>query len=154
MGEVKPDYERFLITAEYRYWKVYLHEQQQYLGRVYVSAKRDDASGFAGTAYWRHSFQAMNKGECEELFEIVMPKIQYALCELWLPDRFNYAELENEWEHLHVHIIPRYKAPRMFDGITFTDTRWGKNYAPYDKAFKVPKETLMSIRDKIQQALG
>lgn len=153
MGEEKSDYERFLIASEYQYWKVYLHEQQQYLGRVYVSAKREEASGFAGT-YMRHDFLAMNRSEREELFEIVMPKVKYALYELWRPDRFNYAELENEWEHLHIHIIPRYETPRMFDGITFTDTRWGKNYAPYDKAFKVPEETLMSIRDKIRLALG
>lgn len=153
MADEKPDYERFLVSCGFEHWKVYLHMHQQYLGRVYAAAKRDNASGFADT-HWRHDFRAMHSFEREELFEIVMPKVQYALGELWRPDRFNYAELENEWEHLHIHIIPRYKKPRMFDGITFTDARWGKNYAPYDKAFKVPEETLMSIRDKIQQALG
>lgn len=153
MSQEKPDYERFLIAEAYKYWKVYLHGEQQYLGRVYVSAKRDEASGFAGM-YFRHDFRAMHRIEREELFEVVLPKVQYALHELWLPDRFNYAEFENEWEHLHLHVIPRYKTPRMFDGITFADARWGKNYAPYDKTFKVPEDTLMSIRDKIQQALG
>ena len=148
------DYERFLIGCGFEHWKVYLHMHQQYLGRVYAAAKRPDASGFCRMASEdRFRSRAMQPDERAELFEKVMPEIQEALCKLWQPDKFNYAELENEWEHLHLHLIPRYKAPREFGGIVFVDSQWGKNYAPYDKNFKVPEETLLRIKNEIDRVI-
>ena len=69
------------------------------------------------------------------------------------PDRLNHANLQNEWHHLHLHVIPRYAAPRIFDGITFVDEKWGKNYAPYNKDFKLFETTLFEIRDAIKRKL-
>ena len=65
----------------------------------------------------------------------------------------NYASLGNIARHLHVHVIPRYKSSRFFDGITFTDQRWGQNYAPYDYSFKVPETTLFKICDALEGVL-
>jgi diadenosine tetraphosphate (Ap4A) HIT family hydrolase len=55
--------------------------------------------------------------------------------------------------HLHTHVIPRYKTEREFSGIMFRDERWGKNYVPYDKSFKVEKEILFKIRDEIKRKI-
>lgn len=77
-----------------------------------------------------------------------------ALSELFNPDRLNYVNLQNEWHHLHIHIIPRYASSRSFDGITFVDEKWGKNYAPYNKDFKVSEATLFRMRDVINEKLS
>jgi diadenosine tetraphosphate (Ap4A) HIT family hydrolase len=37
------------------------------------------------------------------------------------PDHFNYAFLQNQDRHIHLHIIPRYASPRNFSGLIFTD---------------------------------
>jgi hypothetical protein len=52
-----------------------------------------------------------------------------------------------------MHVIPRYKTPRSFAGVTFTDMRWGSNYAPYDRSFIVNEQVLSAIRDAILENL-
>jgi diadenosine tetraphosphate (Ap4A) HIT family hydrolase len=45
------------------------------------------------------------------------------------PDHFNYAFLQNQDRHIHFHIIPRYRAPRVFGGDTFIDPDYPSHYA-------------------------
>lgn len=45
------------------------------------------------------------------------------------PDHFNYAFLQNQDRHIHLHIIPRYNEPRVFAGITFDDPDYPAHYA-------------------------
>ena len=134
------NFEQFKIT-QFDKWSVYLHQNQCYLGRLYIAANHDnDVDLFDMTVEERDEFFDVGKA------------VKKALAELFNPDRLNYANLQNEWHHLHIHIIPRYASPRIFDEISFIDEKWGKNYAPYNKDFKVPEATLFkiitTIRDK------
>lgn len=129
-----------LLLGETRYWRVYLHEQQGYIGRVYVWAKRDGVIDPCDLTLW----------ELVDLWRLVR-RIKHALTMIFKPDLFNYACFANEAPHCHVHIIPRYKQPVEFNGRHFHDTRWGKNYAPYPKA-SFSAEMLESIRQAILQA--
>jgi diadenosine tetraphosphate (Ap4A) HIT family hydrolase len=115
------DYSEFEI-AVYEYWTLFLHKNQNYVGRVYFWAKRDD----------NVDIFAITKEERDELFDKVQ-KVKLAITELSQPDKFNYAGFQNTEEHLHLHIIPRYRSSRMVLGLTFTDERWGENYAPYNE---------------------
>ena len=135
------DYERLLIE-EYTHWEVYLNENQCYLGKCYIWAKRENVIDFFD----------MTDDEKEEYFEIGI-KLKLALGKIFRPDLYNYATLANVSPHLHTHVIPRYSSPREFKGIVFTDKRWGQNYAPYDKEFKISEEILMQIKDSIKKAL-
>ena len=36
---------------------------------------------------------------------------------------------------------------------TFKDTRWGQNYAPYDRSFVIEESTLFKIRDALKGQL-
>jgi diadenosine tetraphosphate (Ap4A) HIT family hydrolase len=128
---------------EFKYWEVYLHKNQYYLGRVYIWAKRDEAV----------DLMEMTPEERRELFNIGR-SVNRALAELFSPDLMNYAALGNISTHLHLHVIPRYSASRSFDGVDFIDGRWGRNYAPYDYDFKVSEDTLTKIRDVIIEKLG
>ena len=140
--EESMDYEQLKIKS-YKYWDVYLHENQCYLGRVFVLLRED-----AGV----EDFLSI-QGEIREEFFQIGEELKMALKALFQPDKMNYAALSNTSPKIHVHIIPRYSDSRDFGGITFQDTRWGKNYAPYDKAFKLEEETLFEIRDALKKTM-
>lgn len=135
------DYERFRIR-DYRHWTVYLHENQYFLGRVYIWSKRPGLIDVMDTA----------SSEWEEL-QIIGNEVKSGLTRIFAPDLFNWASLGNLSRQCHLHVIPRYETPRVFSGVTFTDGRWGKNYAPYDYDFKVDEQTLFEIRDAIAAKL-
>lgn len=131
-----------LKIEDFDFWSLYLNEYQCYLGRVYILAKREDAKDFL----------EMTESETHELFEIAK-KVKEALFDLFQPDLMNYASLGNIFRHLHVHLIPRYKTKRIFNGIEFEDARWGQNYEPYDKEFRLNLPTLIEIKKTIKNHL-
>lgn len=116
------DYEKLKIKT-FKYWDLYLHENQCYLGRTFVQLK--DVSGI-------EDFLDI-MGEVREEFFQIGQSVKKALKTLFKPDKMNYSALSNTSPVIHMHIIPRYKEPREFKGIIFKDIRWGQNYAPYDR---------------------
>jgi diadenosine tetraphosphate (Ap4A) HIT family hydrolase len=141
-GEKNMDYEKLKIKS-YKYWDLYLHENQCYLGRVFVQLK--DEKGV-------EDFLDIQGQVREEFFQIGQ-HVKHALKTLFKPDKMNYAALSNTSPIIHVHIIPRYKDTREFNGMTFKDTRWGQNYAPYDRSFVIEESTLFKIRDALKGQL-
>lgn len=133
------DYQKLLIRS-YTHWDVYLHENQCYLGRVFLQLREE--SGI-------EDFLAID-AEMREEFFVIGGLVKGALKELFQPDRMNYAALSNVSQRIHVHFVPRYSEAREFNGIQFIDARWGKNYAPYDRSFVLEKSVLSSIRDAIK----
>lgn len=132
-----------LLIKEYTHWKIYLHENQCYLGRAILWAKRKDALDFFDMA----------KEERDEYFEVGL-ELKKALQTLFNPDLYNYATLANVDPHLHTHVIPRYASSRKFLDVEFKDNRWGQNYAPYDKNFKLSEEKLNGICAAIAKAIA
>lgn len=126
----------------YNHWEVYLHENQCYLGRVYIWAKREDAV----------DLMQMTSEERDELFNIGN-EINKSIAQLFKPNLMNYAALGNIATHLHLHVIPRYVSSRQFDEIEFVDERWGKNYVPYNYDFKTPESTLLKLLNAIREKL-
>ncbi len=134
------DYEQMKI-AKFNYWTLSLNQDQRYLGRTLLIAnKKGDRS--------------LADAEDHEILEMrdVFVRVENALRNLFQPDRFNYAQLGNEWQQLHIHIIPRYNSSIKFDDIEFLDKNQGKNYAPYEK-FPVSENTMYKIRDAIKAEL-
>ena len=137
------DYEQYKIKS-YRHWEVYLHENQCYLGRVFVLLKDDEGI---------EDFLAV-EGEARDEFFLICKELKAALKTLFKPDKMNYAALSNTSENIHVHFVPRYKEPRGFNGVTFVDQRWGKNYAPYDRLFTLEESILFKIKDALIDQLS
>lgn len=131
-----------LLLAEREYWSLYLHENQYYLGRLYIWIKRKGPTCLTELSF----------SEWCELYDL-MHTARHVLTELFGPDRFNWAALGNLTERVHMHVIPRYRRWRELGGVRFTDERWGKNYAPYNYEFSIPRETLLEIRDMIRSRL-
>ena len=136
------DYEKLKIKS-YKHWDLYLHENQCYLGRVFVQLK--DETGV-------NDFLDIQGDVREEFFQIGQ-NLKKALKTLFKPDKMNYAALSNTSTVIHMHIIPRYKESREFGGVLFKDTRWGQNYAPYDRSFVLDEAILFKIRDAIKEKL-
>ncbi len=126
---------------EYEHWDVYLHDNQKYIGRVVIWARREDAV----------SFRVITDEEAIELKSIV-GKVEDALAELFRPDGYDYAVLSNEARHLHLQVVPRYETEREFGGIIFEDRKWGRIFEPYE-TFQTPERTLMEMKESIEEKL-
>ena len=135
------DFSNYLVK-EYRYWGIYVHENQNYLGRCVVWCKREDALDMTDA----------NPEEQRELFQI-LGELREALKKSFNPDWLNYAFLGNEMRHLHGHIVPRYKESKTFMGTTFEDTLYGHNYRT-DHSFVTTEELLQEVRRRLKAALG
>lgn len=133
---------KLLLIASYKHWEVYLHENQYFLGRVYIRSNREGLV----------DLMDVTEEERKELFQIGK-SVRIALSVLYVPDLFNWASLGNIINQCHVHVIPRYKGPRNVYGMQFKDGRWGKNYAPYDYNFKIPDKILVEIKEDISLQL-
>lgn len=141
MSEVAVDYEANLLR-EYDHWAVYLHENQRYLGRTYIALAREgDIDPFTETT----------QSEQSELLTIVSG-LRTVLHDLYQPVRLNYDNLRNAWHHCHWHVIPRYDAPRLIEGVEFIDENPGKNWSPYND-FPIPESVQAKIRSDIAEAL-
>jgi len=123
-------------------WEIYLHENQCYLGRTYLWAKRDDDVDFL----------EMTFEERDEFF-LLGRAMKSALGVVFQPDRINYAALSNASPHLHVHIIPRYDSTRTFSGQSFHDHNPAGNYVPYNRGFIVEEQVMSDIRSTLTRAL-
>jgi diadenosine tetraphosphate (Ap4A) HIT family hydrolase len=112
------------IVKPYRFWTLSVHGDQKYLGRSVVWLVREGEM---------QRFSAITDEEAAEL-RMVIKEYEAALTKLWKPDFMNYAWLANNYHehggHGHMHLIPRYKDDREFNGRIYRDTRWGKNYTP------------------------
>lgn len=124
MCENPDEFKKFFIKG-FKYWNVELHSNQCYLGRTLVILKRH-----------AEDLTEITQDEQNELFE-ALKKLKNALSVAFQPDLLNYESLGNETRHLHMHVIPRYSAPKEFAGMTFIDEQFGYNPSPYNKVFKV-----------------
>ena len=134
------DYSKFLIK-QYKYWGVYIHENQGYLGRCVVWCDRPTALELTDAT----------QDERDELSRI-LKDLKDASVRLFGGEWFNYAFLGNETRHLHGHFIPRYSSERQFAGVTFKDDQWGHNYRT-DHTFVTPPEVLEEIRAQMRERL-
>jgi diadenosine tetraphosphate (Ap4A) HIT family hydrolase len=127
----------------YSFWTVYLYKSQAYLGRCKIALNRPGAVD---------PFTDTTAEEQSELATIIT-KLQATLHDLYQPDLLNYANLRNTWHRCHWHVIPRYAAPRTIGGQQFVDDNWGKNYAPYDRTFKIHEDLMAKIQHDITAKL-
>lgn len=127
---------------DYKYWSIFLHQNQGYLGRCVIWCNREDALDLVDAT----------PEEQQELF-IVLKELGAAIKKAFQPDWLNYAFLGNETRHLHGHFIPRYAKPKELEGVVFKDELYGHNYKT-DHSFSAPVEVVEKIRLRIKKALG
>lgn len=129
------------LVKRYKYWEIYVHENQGYLGRCVVWCKREDALDLADAT----------PEEQSELF-LILHDLREAAKKVFQPDWFNYSFLGNETRHLHGHFLPRYVKPKTFMNVVFEDKLYGHNYNT-DHSFITPAALLVEVRDRLKSAL-
>lgn len=100
-------------------WIWQLHENQSYLGRMILRLRRETT----------HSLATCTREEWDSL-QTHLRAYETFLSRLFSPDRYNYCQLGNIYEQLHVHAIPRYRSLRSWCSYEFHDRRWGRNWPP------------------------
>jgi diadenosine tetraphosphate (Ap4A) HIT family hydrolase len=137
-----------LKIKDFRSWRLYLNEDQTYLGRCYLWLH-----GQHTDLQQRPELPAYHQRELKLFSGMVFR----ALSRLWSPDMVNEFYAGNEYEkhrgHAHLHLIPRYYLPAEFAGQLFPDERFGKNYAPYEKK-RFSASLLKDIRDALADELS
>lgn len=134
------DFSKYKIK-DYKYWSIFIHPNQGYLGRCVVWCNRENALDLADAT----------PVEQKELF-MVLNELGRAVKKVFQPDWLNYTFLGNDTRHLHGHFIPRYSKPKVFEGITFEDKLYGHNYKTAH-SFSVPAEIVEIIKSEIKEAL-
>lgn len=136
-----PEQFEHLKIKEYELWLVHLSPNQSYLGWCDISLKRHLEDIFE-----------VGKSEAKELTHVVK-SLKTAIRQSFDNDIFNYTSLGNSGRHVHLHVVPRYSQAVTFAGRTFIDQRWGKNYSPYDKEFRIEEKIMEIIKKQIQAKL-
>ena len=106
--------EQYRIIKKYKFWTLVLADSQFILGWTHAILNRHVCS-----------FDELNDKELLEL-KIVVKDAKLALDRAFAPDLMNIMQLGNMASHLHIHIVPRYKESRTFEGRTFVDKDFGK----------------------------
>jgi len=134
------DFSKYKIK-DYKYWTIFIHQNQGYLGRCIIWCKRKNALDLTDATL-----------EERKEFFLILGNLKRAVTKVFQPDWFNYSFLGNETRHLHTHFIPRYASIKTFEGIKFKDELFGHNYKTnYD--FITPETILEKIRLLIYNAL-
>ena len=117
--------------GSFRHWSVSVATEQNYLGKCIVALRRHE-----------DDFLALKAEERAEMWEVARA-VRDAILRCFAPDHFNYQVLGNSVRHVHMHLTPRYIAPREFAGMTFTDEHWGTWPFPVDH--ELPPEFLKTL---------
>jgi diadenosine tetraphosphate (Ap4A) HIT family hydrolase len=121
--------------GSFQHWRVAVNRDQNYLGKCIVALRRHE-----------EDFLDLRADEREEMWEAART-VRDALTRCFQPDHFNYQVLGNSVRHVHMHLTPRYRAPREFAGLTFTDEHWGTWPFPVDQ--ELPPGFLKSLAGAI-----
>ena len=132
------------LIFETKNWQVFLTPDQTYIGRGYVSLKRE-----AG------SLSELTQEEVIDFFELVK-KFESALKQVFDATMFNWTCLMNNAykekpynPHVHFHVRPRYDKEVEFAGEIFADPNFAEHYKR-GIMNKVSDEVRKQIIDKIK----
>ncbi len=130
------------FLKEYTHWILEVSYRQHTLGSYIIFCKRPV-----------EKISDLQTAEIDELKD-VMKEIETALLDIdsCKPDRFNYWQMGNVVHQLHLHGIPRYQSPRIFNGQEWIDITWGS--VPLWSHQDAAHELVARIRDLIQPHLS
>ncbi|MDX1664150.1 MAG: hypothetical protein R3272_10165 [Candidatus Promineifilaceae bacterium] len=130
------------IIGESLSWQLVLSRNQNLLGNCFLVLRR-------------HLEAVPQRTGCEwrELHEQMAPATEM-LARAFEPDHFNYAFLQNLDRHVHLHVIPRYAAPRTFAGLTFEDRDYRAHYTVPAPAHHLTSEKYAALAVRLRQLLA
>ncbi|MPY65275.1 HIT family protein [Deinococcus sp. SDU3-2] len=128
------------VIAQAEHWTVVLNRNQNLLGKLMLVLRRH-----------AEAVPDLHPEEWDELYS-VMRRATGALGTVFAPAHFNYAFLQNQDRHIHLHVIPRYSGPREFAGQTFTDPDYPAHYAVPAPVLPLAPEDSEALAEQLRQA--
>jgi len=127
------------VIAESDYWRLVLNRNQNLLGKCFLVARRHlEAVPELSPAEWMDLHRQL-------------ARTTQMLTLAFHPDHFNYAFLQNQDRHVHLHVIPRYARPRTFADVVFDDPDYPAHYAAPALVHHLPKDKLAHLAERLQQ---
>lgn len=130
------------VIAESPHWRLVLNHNQDLLGKCFLAPRR-------------HVEEIPDLGvdEWAELHRHLVDTSR-ALQSAFRPDHFNYAFLQNQDRHAHLHIIPRYAENRTFGGVLFTDRGYPGHYTIKTPAHRLEPDQESTLVTLLSHLIG
>jgi diadenosine tetraphosphate (Ap4A) HIT family hydrolase len=128
------------VLDETGFWQVWLNYNQNLLGKLVIVLKRHE-----------EQIARLSAAEWLELHAQVQRTTEQ-LRNAFAPDHFNYAFLQNQDRHVHLHVIPRYAASREVSGIVFDDPDYPDHYAVPGREHRVSPAVLDALAELLKGA--
>lgn len=80
-----------------------------------------------------------------------LQRLERALDDLLSPDRYDHVFLMSLSHQVYLQVVPRYRSPRTWRGVTYEDSRWGELFDPEDRP--APPDAVEQLRDAIRDRL-
>lgn len=121
-------------------WTVVLNRNQDLLGKVMLILNREC-----------EDVRQLTEAEWLQLHR-EMELVTSTLDGLFEPDHYNYSFLMNVDRQVHLHVIPRYGEPRVWNELTFEDVRFGN--APGNGVRNLPRPLLSALATALREHLA
>lgn len=125
--------------AEGLYWRLILNQNQNLLGKCFLVLRRH-----------LERVPQLTAPEWTDL-HLQLGCATTMLEHAFTPIHFNYAFLQNQDRHIHLHIIPRYNQPRHFAGLVFDDDDYPGHYAVPAPARRLEASQQAMLADYLRQ---
>ena len=126
------------IVRESVHWRIAINRNQNLLGKLLIALRRhEEAVADLTPAEW---------SELQDELRWATERLR----EAFRPDHFNYAFLQNQDRHVHLHVIPRYASTRELGGREFADPDWPGHYRP-GVEYIAPPAVIETLADAIGQ---
>ena len=100
------------LISDYSYWSVQARPKQATLGALVILA-HGPATAFSDLPPYAFA----------ELAEVI-EDVETTTAKTFGNDKINYLMLMMVDPHVHFHVLPRYKAPAVFEGASYPDPGW------------------------------
>jgi diadenosine tetraphosphate (Ap4A) HIT family hydrolase len=126
------------ILRDARFWRTALNRNQNLLGKLIVVLRRhEELVASLSPEEW---------AELQDQLIWASDRLRAAFA----PDHFNYAFLQNEDRHVHLHVIPRYASPRHVAGREFVDPDYPDHYRVPAPENRVGRDVLEAVHAQLQ----
>jgi len=125
------------LIKEYKHWKLLVRNRNKTLGNCVAITKKH-----------HEALSDLTEDEMAE-YALVSRDIEHALKKAFQYDKIHHLSLMFFDKHTHFHIIPRYKKPRKFAGMEWTD-----DFNPdplIQKNPPVSQEILNKVKEEIKK---
>ena len=122
-------------------WRLVLNHNQNLLGKCFLSLNRH--------------LEPVTELTADEWMDLhlQLQRVTHALKAAFNPDHFNYAFLQNQDRHIHMHLIPRYADQCIFAGEIFDDPDYPSHYAVPSPARHLTTEQLSALASYLREHL-